>query len=131
MRAGRPTKYTPELVEKAKHYLEHYAEYDDVIPSIVGLALVLDITRETIYKWAKEEGKETFTDILAKINIKQERVLIGKGLSNEFNSNIVKLVLGKHGYHDKQDTSLTGADGGPVKFEGIAVTFVDADSDSK
>ena len=30
------------------------------------------------------------------------------GLKGDFNSTITKLVLGKHGYHDKQDVGLTG-----------------------
>ena len=30
-----------------------------------------------------------------------------KGLNNEFNSNITKLVLGKHGYHDRAQQTDT------------------------
>jgi len=50
---GRPTKYSTALLEKAQHYLDHYEEYDEVIPSAVGLALVLDLTRSTLYAWAR------------------------------------------------------------------------------
>jgi hypothetical protein len=98
---ARPTKYTQEIVEKAQHYLDNYEEYDEVIPSAVGLALVLNLTRSTLYEWAKAEDKKEFSDILDNINKKQEQVLLRKGLNNEFNSNITKLVLGKHGYHDR------------------------------
>ena len=59
-----------------------------------------------MYKW-EAENKE-FSDILADIKAKQESVLINKGLSGDFNSAITKLVLGKHGYHDKQDMDLKG-----------------------
>jgi len=98
---ARPTKYSTALLEKAQHYLDHYEEYDEVIPSAVGLALVLDITRSTLYAWARDEDKKVFSHILDNINKKQEQVLLRKGLNNEFNSNITKLVLGKHGYHDR------------------------------
>lgn len=112
---ARPTKYNKEIIEKTEHYLEHFEDYGDVIPSIVGLSLVIDISRETIHTWAKEKGKEKFSDILEKINARQQQVLISKGLTNQFNSNITKLVLGKHGYSDKQE--LTGKDGDPIEID--------------
>ena len=98
---ARPTKFNQEILEKAQHYLDNYEEYDEVIPSAVGLALVLDITRSTLYAWAKDEDKKVFSHILDNINKKQEQVLLKNGLNNQFNSNITKLVLGKHGYHDR------------------------------
>lgn len=98
---GRPTKYTPELIKKAKAYITNYGEYQDVIPSIVGLASVLDVHRSLLYVWEKEYPE--FLDILEAIKREQQKVLLNKGLSGDFNSNITKLVLGKHGYHDKQD----------------------------
>ena len=57
-----------------------------------------------MYAWEKEHKE--FSYILADIKAKQEKVLISKGLSGDFNSAITKLVLGKHGYHDKQDVGL-------------------------
>ena len=104
---GRPTKYSTALLEKAQHYLDHYEEYDEVIPSAVGLALVLDITRSTLYAWARDEDKKVFSHILDNINKKQEQIILRKGLNNEFNSNITKLVLGKHGYHDRAQQTDT------------------------
>ena len=105
MPGGRPTKYTEEFLEIARRYLENYADGGHVIPSISGLAVVSEVRRSTLYAWAEEEGKEEFSDILAKILAKQESLLINKGLTSEFNSNITKLVLGKHGYHEKQEIS--------------------------
>lgn len=116
MAGGRPTKYTPQLLKKANDYLDGgWKQTDSVIPSHVGLALELDITTETLYVWAKEEGKKQFSDILAKILQKQQNTLISKGLSGDFNSNITKLVLGKHGFHDKVTQEQVGEGGGPVK----------------
>ena len=110
---GRPSKYTPEIVQEARDYLEHYQRHGDVIPSVVGLALVLDVRRDTIHEWVKE--KPEFSDIVEKILSKQEQSLIGNGLKGKFNASITKLVLGKHGYHDKIDAEHTGKDGGPLE----------------
>ena len=74
-----------------------------------GLARVIGISRQTIYSWSEEAGKKPFSDILEQIQEEQMRVLVNKGLSGEFNSNITKLVLGKHGLSDKKE--LAGVDG--------------------
>lgn len=103
---GAPTKCTPELIKKAEEYLDNYGDHGDMIPSVVGLARVVDVRRETLHVWAAEEGKDKISCILNKIKEEQERVLINKGLDGTFNSNITKLVLGKHDYHDKQDTHV-------------------------
>lgn len=121
MPAGAPSKYTPELLAEARRYLDQYEEEGDVIPSIAGLAVLLSVRRETLHVWAKQEGKEEISNILGDILSKQERVLINKGLSGEFNSNIAKLVLGKHGYHDKTDNTFSGPEGGPVNINFLPV----------
>lgn len=117
MPAGRPTDYTPELIEKARSYLKEYEDEGDKIPSVVGLCKFLNRSRACVYRWAEEEGKEEFKDILENINELQSHVLINKGLSGEFNSNITKLVLGKHGYHDKQDQNVGGQKDNPVEMK--------------
>lgn len=127
---GRPTDYGAEKLEKARHYLAHYEEYDDAIPSIAGLSLVLGIARSTVYDWASQPEKAEFSDILQEILSTQEKVLVNKGLKGEFNSNIVKLALGKHGYSDKQE--LTGPDGGALRTDNKwTVEFVNAAPEGK
>jgi hypothetical protein len=125
METGRPTDYNTQLLEKAKEYLDNYESHGDMIPSNEGLCDVIDINRSTLYRWRDEEGKEEFKDILDAINRRQQRVLINKGLSNDFNSAITKLVLGKHGYHDKQQQEISGPDGGPIPFTKIERVIVD------
>lgn len=105
MPAGRPTKYTPELIEQTLEYIENYEEHDDVIPSIAGLSCVVDVSRSTLHDWATHDDKKEFSDILQKLLSKQEKILFNKGLSGDFNANITKLALGKHGYTDKQDVT--------------------------
>ena len=101
--AGRPSKYTSELLNKAESYLGDWRNHGDMIPSVEALSVFLNIARSTLYKWADE--KPEFSDILEDINVAQVRELINNGLSGEFNSNITKLVLGKHGYKEKQDVT--------------------------
>lgn len=108
---ARPTKYTPELLEAARAYLVNYEDHDHAFPSAVGLADVLEIGETTLYRWADEEGKEEFREILDAVNRKQQLVAWNKGLKGEYNPTLVKLLLGKHGYHDKVDQALTSPDG--------------------
>jgi hypothetical protein len=105
MPAGRPSKYNDEIIASANAYIDQYEELGHVIPSAVGLALTLGIRRSTLYDWG--EKHEEFSDILDQIQQKQEMLLVSKGLSSEFNSNITKLVLGKHGYHEKVDNQTS------------------------
>jgi len=100
---GRPTLYGTEIIAKSQEYLENYHLYEELIPSQAGLALHVGVSRETLRKWGKDADKSEFIGILERIQAKQEVLLVSKGLGGEFNSNICKLVMGKHGYHDKQD----------------------------
>jgi len=125
--AGRPTIYCDEMVAKAADYLDTYTDDGDVIPSIEGLALRLCIARSTVYKWAEEEGKEPFSDILDQLMAKQGKELINKGLTGDFNSTISKLILTKHRYSDKQEHS--GPDGKPIEMDSVnTFHFVPVDS---
>lgn len=98
---ARPTKMTPELLEIAREYPENFGDHQHAIPSVVGLAKVLGIARSTLYNWGEEH--EEFLDILEAVNEAQEFECLDRGITGVFNSQITKLVLGKHGYHDKQE----------------------------
>lgn len=104
---GRPTKYNDETIQKVKHYLKNYKDEDDMMPSIAGLACYLDISRETVYDWSNQPEKQEFSDMLKKILVQQERVLLNNGLSGVFNAAITKLALTKHNYSDKVDSDMT------------------------
>ncbi len=115
---ARPSKLTDELIDKADTYLN---EYESAIPSVAGLSLFLGCARASIYKWQGEN--ERFSDILGDILATQEQLLLSNGLTGDFNATIAKLVLGKHGYSDKQETELSG---NPDKPLSVPVTFIDA-----
>ena len=128
MPAGRPTDYSEEMLRKSRDYLDNFKEvHGHIIPSVVGLAKVLGKHADTLYEWAKHEDKKEFSDILRRINNNQHFELLHGGLSGELNSNITKLVLGKHGYHDKQDQTI--APGNGVKEAKWSVEFVNASED--
>ena len=111
MAGGRPTDYSDEILEKARDYLVSFGDDDNaVIPSVAGLALRLGLARSTVYKWAGEEDKAAFSDILDDILSKQEQLLINGGLRGDMNASIAKLALGKHGYSDKVDNTHGGGD---------------------
>lgn len=120
MTAGRPTICNDELREKALEYIENYREHGEVIPSVVGMAKAINVAKSTLYKWAEEEDKK-FSDILDQCMDNQEIALMNGGLSGDYNSTITKLMLTKHGYHDKADNTLSSPDGGPVNisFNGV------------
>lgn len=110
-KVGRPTKYTPELLEKARQYIYEYEKYDHAFPSDIGLALVLGISKTSLYDWAQHEDKKEFSDILDVINDTQQIVAWNKGLKNEYNATLVKLLLGKHGFSDKVESDHKSSDG--------------------
>lgn len=121
MAKGRPSKYTPQLLDKANKYLESYST---AIPSHIGLAYYLGISTSTMYDWAKEDSKQAFSDILDRIMQLQFIELTDKGLTGDFNAAITKLALGKHGYTDKVDnTSSDGSMSPKSKIELVAKEF--------
>lgn len=115
---GRPSKYTPKLLAKAKEYLDSgWEEQEELFPSHVGLCLYIGIGKSTAYDWAKEEGKQAFSDIFEQIMMKQELKIVRNAITGDYNSTIAKVMLTKHGYSDKQQTELTGANGGPIEAQ--------------
>ena len=130
MPAGRPTKYTPELIEKCYIYIDQWeeigAKHKDKIPSHIALADYLGITSTCMYDWSNQEDKKEFSCILETINKLQQRILVNGGLSNDFNSNITKLVLGKHGFHER--TEHSGPEGKPIPIVSVDMTADEAAS---
>jgi hypothetical protein len=110
MTTGRPSLYTPELLEKARAYLDGYEKLGDKVPSVAGLACMIGVVRETCHVWANDPEKGEFSNILKELAQKQERALLNKGLSGEFNPPITKMMLSKHGYSDRIEADHTSSD---------------------
>lgn len=107
---ARHTDYSEAALSKARDYLKNPTSYGDVVPTVAGLSIVLDVARSTVYLWAKEHKE--FSDSLEDLMSVQEKELITNGLQSLFNPVIAKLMLGRHGYSDKQE--VTGKDGAPL-----------------
>ena len=104
---GRPTIWSKVLEEEAWDYIEKFNEvHNHAIPSIEGLAKVLNVARSTLYNWEKDEDKG-FLDILERVMDAKAFVLPDKGLKGEINAVLAKLMLTKHGYADKSDVNKT------------------------
>ena len=126
MPGGRPTKYSEEVLEQAREYIAScvdkitkYQSGEDKngnpiysfkcevnLPKAEGLARYLGVSRKTLYNWA--DKNEEFLHILEAINQEQVERLINKGLSGDYNSNIARLVLAKHGYKQEMDLTSDG-----------------------
>lgn len=123
MPAGRPSKWQ-DCIEPAWQYVNGgFQQENDVFPSVAGLAVALGVSRESIHAWARENPE--FSDIVKALMAKQEKMLKNGGILGEYNASITKLLLTKHGYSDKVDTSLTGAEGGPVQIQEVVRKVVE------
>lgn len=120
---GRPSKLAVSL-EKAKAYLMgEYKTIGDAVPSVSGLACYLGISKVTALSYGKENND--FLNTLEAIKTTQENSLINKGLTGEFNPTIVKLMLSNHGYAEKQETELSGKNGGAIETDNkISIEFI-------
>ena len=117
---GRPTSLTEDIKNKAWAYVDGFADHGHAVPSVVGLCKVINRARSSVYLWAKD-ADSGFSDILEAINENQELETFNKALKGEYNATIAKLLLGKHGYHDKQDTEIVGK----IDYSDISDTELD------
>ncbi len=116
---ARPTLLDDDMIEKSWDYLDTHTT---AIPTIAGLALRLSVARSTVYEWAKDKDSE-FSDIYEQLMAKQEERLIDGGLKQDFNSPMTKLMLGKHGYSDKQE--IGGMEDKPIAIQEVRRKIVD------
>lgn len=133
---SRPTKLTQELLDKAKGYIDTCVDepiltdkgalmYVDVnLPSKVGLALYLDINKDTVEEWCKgveafdgidqlpeekeiSELRHEFSVIVKGVMQEQEKRLINNGLGGLYKEKTNSMLLSKHGYAEKTETDIT------------------------
>lgn len=100
---GRPSKYTRALLDTTVDYLTNWKAQGHKVPSIAGLAQLLDCDRETIHRWSKDETKPEFSNIINKLMSYQELALVDNGLDGTYNPTVTKLMLSKHGYSDSDN----------------------------
>lgn len=100
---GRPTKQTPELIKKAWQYLEDTKEISNEVflPTIEGLAIELDIWKDTLYEWAKQGGE--FSYVLKRLKELQAQKVMQLSLNNKYNPIISRMLLSRHDYIEKKE----------------------------
>ena len=123
---GRPTKYDPRYIEMVDEYLQTTGREQTSLPKIVGFALYIGVSKDSLYEWAKEHKE--FSDALEKIMAHQENTLVDDGIygGKEVNATIVKLLLmNNHGMREKTETDVTS------KGEKITTGYVEFIEDVK
>lgn len=95
-----------EYIVSAHDYIGEDGKWHVNLPKAAGLALHLGVNRSTLYEWAKVHPE--FSNILERINATQEDRVINKAIEGTYNSNIAKLLLGKHGYKESFDHTSDG-----------------------
>ena len=106
---GRPTALTEEVLKTARNYLKNYESLGHVVPSVVGLCVLVRASQTSMYRWCDEkktDDQRELWDILKEIKTAQHLALTNKGLAGDTNSVITKLMLTKHGYSDKQESNV-------------------------
>jgi hypothetical protein len=133
MPAGRPTLYSEEKLVLAKEYLQKckgmlvVSEGFDPpkqikidVPSISALAAELEVARETIWDWCKDEDKKEFSNTINAIFALQEASLVENGLIGKFNPTMsIFLLKSNHGYIETEKRILAGDKENPL--EGLIV----------
>lgn len=125
MAKRRDKKFKPVLTKATIDYLEQFemgeaaenfkaiqktkkkkgagkiSEFREVIPTLEGLGLYIGRSVALINSYCKENVK--FREAVERIKLTQAMKLITYGLSNKFNQGIVKIILVKHGYINKEE----------------------------
>lgn len=125
MVVGRPSKYTDKVNKEALGYIDSCGENYILIekpvitngevseekiikkeiklPTVEKLALLLGVSRDSLYEWAKQYPD--FSDTLDALKKKQADMLIQNGLSGDYNSTIAKLMLSaNHGINERSES---------------------------
>jgi len=108
----------PKIFEDAKGLQACLDEYKAYLkdsgkpPTIAGLAYYTGLDRQTIYNYQK---RDEFFDIISKFRnwviMTYEEVAIDKGGSG------VIFLLKNYGYTDKQETEISGKNGGSLEIK--------------
>ena len=122
-KGGRPTRYTPELIEATHKYIAtDWQAAGDAIPSVAGLSLAVGVPQSTLYDLMHRYSE--YRALIDQLLAVQQQRLLTNGLNGTFNPTIAKLILGRHGYSDKVDVQQDITSGGeslaPATFKGVS-----------
>ena len=114
--AGRPKKYTEvELMQQKidKYFKECEIKHEPY--TITGLCLALDITRETLREYLKNEQ---FSDTIKKAKLRVENYLEKHLITDSSATGIIFNLKNNFGWKDKQELEHSGNINNP--FEGLS-----------
>ena len=119
MARGRYTSYDADILAKAEEYLDCFLDEcsevvltpPQVVPTRVGLSIYIKRCTSTIDAWEKDPNKSEFMGVLKDIKATQHAIALNGGMTGDYNAPIVKLLLTKHGYHDKVEQDVKSSDG--------------------
>jgi len=86
---GRPRIYDPEKC-KADVYIQYCME-NDLIPTVIGWANFIGISRSTLHRWRK--SRKGFNTEYTKVHQTCQDLLIQGGAKNKLNSGFCKFLL--------------------------------------
>lgn len=109
---GRPKKYTEDVIENIRKNMEDYIKVTD-IPIVAEFAYQNDVPRQTLYDFAS--SNEAFSDTIKRLIDKKEAQLEKLATLNAVNPTMAIFSLKQLGWKDKQQTELTGKEGGPIE----------------
>lgn len=112
---------TQEDVDKGWGYIESgYLEQGEVFPTSQGLAIYLNVVRQTPYNWATQDTnpfKDEFADIVDRVQAVQAIKIISGGASGELNPAFCGRLVSNHGFDNKHTLEHSGPGGEPIKTE--------------
>lgn len=113
---GRPTKFNDEILTKTRSYYQRHVNPKDgkvTIPYVQELAIILDISRETMNQW--EENIPEFSDTIKRIKNLQELRLLQRTLSKNPTGAIFQLKA-NHGMMETDKQILQGSPQNPINL---------------
>jgi DNA-binding XRE family transcriptional regulator len=119
---GRPTKYDPDTM------IPKILEVGENGGSKAEMAVAIDVSRETLYQWAKE--KPEFSDAIKKAELLSQvwweklGKMGARGGVNNFNATSFIFNMKnrfREDWRDVRQTEVTGDKGGPVQVEAVAI----------
>jgi hypothetical protein len=126
MPGGRPPKYTN--VEDMQKDIDVYfdkCKKDKQPKTVMGLAIALDMCRETLCDYAK---KGAFSDTVKRakdiVVAEVESMLLKPGANT---TGAIFWMKNNGGMRDKIQQEVSGPDGGPIEVKGIDITFTKPD----
>jgi len=114
MGAGRPTKYTPEVIEDIRQLMEEYLMEVD-IPIVAEFAYKNRIPRQKLYEFAGND--EEFNDTIKALIDKKEAQLERLALEKVIDKTMAIFSLKQLGWKDTQEVDIGSREGLTIKVK--------------